>query len=391
MNKRIKRTLIAILFLIFIAASAFGGYYLATDGKIPFLPSAAEPGTNSKDSAQENNQIKKRTYKLMESPSYNEYALEYFKIGNMMGNLQNGGLVAPTLSTVYQAIPQEGIYKFSQSSEEVSFLTIPSESGSVQDYRSLNLIEGKIIYIDSANQGLYAVNTNGSGRVKLAEGVNMCYVYDQSAYFTTGTGVYRVNVNGDALTTLFEQEGWEFTLTGLSNTRIYFSGKEGNTTHWLSVNLKKPEKDVLRFLEDTDGNEVVSAQYSDGWLYYLKNTSGGSDLYRKQIGTEDEIKLAEAVTQYVVDRNRVYFGRTEAGSFHVRELNTDSDKVKIVLSIPATDDNDLTCYVGGEYIYAVGTDRGAGKAVNGRTCLWTAANDVMYYNSADAAWKFTNG
>lgn len=384
MNKWVKITLIAIGFLILLAGAAFAGYYFATDGEVPFFEKETVPSENGDQDPVY--KPKKQVYEQMKEPSYNEYALVYLNTGNLIGNLLTGGRVVPTLSSVYQAIPKVGIYKFSQSSEDISFLSIPSELSAEQDYFSLNRIEGRMLYIDSVNHALYAVDTDGNNRIKLADGAEMCYVYEHTAYFTTAQGVYSVSVSGGEITTLFEKADCTVTLVGLSNSRIYFCVRQGEDCQWLAVGLKQPAKDVLRFLEDTKGDTITGAQYSDGWLYYLKK----GDLYRKHIDVEDESRIAEGVTQYVVDKNCVYFGKEGDGSYNVWELNTASGAVKIVLSVPVTGGaGDLVCYVGGEYIYAVGTD-GSGKSINCRTCLWTAANDLMYYNRTASSWTFAN-
>lgn len=384
MNKKAKITCLVLLFILLIGAAAFTGYSLAT-GEIPFVK---EKPTVS-DNEPEDNEPEKGSYEPLETPVYNEYALEYLKIGNLMGNLLNGGLVVPTQVTVYQSIPNVGVFRFDQRTEGTDALTLRSETGGLPDYFSLNRIDGKMIYIDRANSALYAADSNGGNRVKLADGAAFCYVYDQTAYFTTQKGVYSVSVNGGDVTTLFEEEGYRYTLVGLSNSRIYFSAEKEEHYQWLSVNLKKPDKDIRRFLEDTQGREVMSAQYSDGWLYYLKGAQGGSDLYRRHIGADDEARIAENITQYVVDRNCVYFGNMEGSSYIVRELDTNGGALKVVLTMPVTDEKDLSCYIAGEYVYAVGTD-GAGKPVSVSTCLWTAANDLIYYNfnNGSPVWDF---
>lgn len=388
MNKTAKTVLIAIGFLVLLCGAVFGGYYVATGGETPFgARNTTDPAVTG--TTKETEKPKKNKYEAMTEPPYNEYALEYMKIGNLIGNLQNGGCVAATQSMIFQSVPKTGVFKFNQSTEDMSFLSITPETGDVQDYISLNRIDGKMIYIDNTNSGLYVTDSNGGSRVKMASEAKMCFVYDQTIYYTTSRGVSSVNVNGGATTVLYEKLGCEYTLVGLSNTRVYFSVKEGDKYHWLSVGLKKPDKDILHFMDDSEGNAVLAAQYSDGWVYYLKAGSNGNDLYRKHIGVQDETRIAEGVTQYVVDKNCVYFGSVQDGVYRVSELNTNSGALKTVLSVPVGGAGAaMSCYIAGEYVYAVGTDA-QGKAVNCRTCLWTAANDLMFYDEASRAWGFS--
>lgn len=387
--KKQTKIILSAAFVILVGLAAFLGYSLATGG-LSFSPKN-EIASSTDGNQSEGKKTAQYAYAFMEEPSYNEYALEYIQTGNLLGNLFAGGRVAPTLSTVYQSIPDVGIFKFSQSTEDTSFLSIPSETGAPQDYVSLNRIEGKMVYIDNKNGGLYVTASDGTGRVKLAGGATQCFVYGQTVYYTTEQGVYSVPVSGGSIRILFQKVGWQFTLVGLSNSRIYFCAQDGSVCRWLSVSLRKPDEGILRFMEDTQGREITGVQYTEGWLYYLKGKSGGSNLYRKQIGVENETLLAEDVTQFVVDKNCIYFGRTIDGAYQVWERNTANDAEKIVLTVPYTGaGEDVVCYAGGEYIYAISKPT-VGQALNCRTCLWTAANDLMYYNSATRSWSTVNG
>lgn len=391
MKKSYKITLCVIGFLILLTLSATLAYYLATEKKLPSFFDSKEPSSSaSEQETQPTEPPKDKSFPMMKTPVYDEYAISYIKMGNHLGNLQNGGRVAPTLSMVYQSIPAVGLFKFSQDTEGVAYLPNPSETGQGDDYGALNILDGKLVYIDNKNSVLYSVTTNGTNRVKLAEGVLECFLYDKNVYFVTAKGVYSISVEGGTVTTLFEKEGLVYSLVGLSNSRIYFSAIESTTCHWYTVSLYNSKKDQNRFMEDSSVGALVQAQYTNGWLYYLKKTATNSDLYRRHIG-EEETRIAENVLQYVVDKNCIYFGRTEGTAFDVIELNSDNGVVKTVLTTPITDNNnDMSCYIGGEYVYAVGTDLTSGKSINCRGSLMTAANDVMYYNANSRSWGFKN-
>lgn len=94
--------------------------------------------------------------------------------------------------------------------------------------------------------------------------------------------------------------------------------------------------------------------------YYLQQNDGSYDLIRQKFGSEKTVTLLKNVNYQepvVVDKNRMFYGVIDGGSFVLKELNMNTKDKRTMLTVSDVNDNDeLLYYHGEEYDFVIGSD-----------------------------------
>ena len=320
----------------------------------------------------------------MSGVDFNEYDISMSKLGNLIGNLnkENHGAVAYKGRREFHSVQNVGIYSFDVDNE-TSTLILGGEGEF--NYQYLNVAGNNLYFINSTDGTLYTCSANGKNLKALAQNTESLFVYNDDIYYVSGD-VYKMKADGTNQKLLMKKQNDEkFSFVGISNSRVYVSVKNQTYVKWYSININNP-KDLMEFFKQTQIDEILYPQYTEGWFYFVKS----NDLYRQKIGDEKTREiLKNNVNEFTVKINCVYFGLKENGAYNTYEFNVNTDDTKLVLSTPLSDDNgSIESFIGTEYVYALGTVDGLGTPSYIRTCIFTAANVVMHYDFNTHKWSF---
>ncbi len=316
-----------------------------------------------------------------------DFKTDEAKKGNQLGNILNGGLVGSDMTYIYHIVNGDGIYRFEPNSESYTRIYKTADK-----LCSLNLRGEYLYFINTRDNKLYRLQKSSQSPKAIAEEVKTAYIYDNRAYYvTTDNRLCTIDLEKLKEKLLYDSVDEEMELVGVSLKRVFFTVEGLSSVKYLSVDIKGKEK-AQEFTGETSADDVKFPVMENGYLYsYNRQSDGSYNLCRKKYGSESSVVLAEKVSDVsnypITDTNRVFYSELDGGKFSLVELNMNSNKTKVMLSVGGVkEDKALSIQHGYSYDFIIGKKSEGGKNAYSASGIYTSSTNVMSFK--DGSWSY---
>ena len=177
---------------------------------------------------------------------------------------------------LYDSAGTRYLYRISKTGKDLTQLTGATE------YRSLNVVDGKLYYIDPDQENGICCSDLDGGDVKLisSSSYDSICVYDGKIYAGTANGLIRMDLNGGNPEKLTAAPAY---YPNVSDSGVFFVSGSDRTLEWMSSNCR------TRFT--VVPTRTSTFQVSGKWILYQNEDDGGR-LWKVRVGGADSERIS---------------------------------------------------------------------------------------------------
>lgn len=323
---------------------------------------------------------------------FSDFAFDTSQQGSQVGNILNrtNGAVTFSASYIFFSVPDSGIYRFLPAEETTEKL-----KGGAKNASSLNIMGDYLYYVDKDTHKLKKVILSGGDAITLAQDVKQAYGYNGILYCVTQSGsLFSLTADGKTRTELYTAGAdKELAFVGISLSRVYFTVYDNFENEMCFVTVAQSGEDQQYFRAPSAGGELLSMQLENGFFYYYQLTDEGTyNLVRQKFGSDKEVVLLKNTsnTDYpVIYGNRLYYSEIKKGTCRAMELNMNSDKKKVMLTVSGAESSGtLSVGCGYQYIFLIGSKKDGGAKVYRASCIYTSSSADNMMDFKNGKWKY---
>jgi hypothetical protein len=245
--------------------------------------------------------------------------------GNTTGNIVNGGFVVESDGWFYLSMPDDTrLMKIKADGSEKEILV-------EEEAMYINIIGDWLYYVSDSD--IVKIRTDGTERTivdEIAAPMFLNVVDDWIYYYVvldlvTGSGIYKIGLDGEEKTLLSDARGYDLSKVG---NWIYFSNWSDDRKPY-KMNLEGEE--VTRLTDD----EAFDIQVYDNMLYY----TDALNVHRIGIDGSDRTVLDSNnyfINDFIIDEGWIYFFNptsTSLDTYDLIRMNPDSAEFEVLQEI----------------------------------------------------------